>query len=188
VDAREPAFEPLLDAVRDGRAVRFPYRRPPETEPRERTVEPWGVVSWHGHWYLVGHDRDRNDTRVFRLSRVTGPVRPIGPAGAVVRPPDVDLRAEVADSVPAHVVGTATLLVRKDAGHTLRRAEGAQVVSDRADGPSRPGYDTLTLPYADLGRLTQQVLWYGADVIAVDPPQLRERIIERLQAVAGEAS
>jgi predicted DNA-binding transcriptional regulator YafY len=40
VDAREPAFEPLLDAVRDGRAVRFPYRRPPETDPRERTSSP----------------------------------------------------------------------------------------------------------------------------------------------------
>lgn len=188
VDAREPAFEPLLDAVRDGRAVRFPYRRPPETEPRERTVEPWGVVSWHGHWYLVGHDRDRNDPRVFRLSRVTGPVRAIGPAGAVVRPPDVDLRAEVADSVPANVVGTATLLVRKDAGHSLRRAEGAQVVPDAAGRAGRPGYDTLTVPYADLGRLTQQVLWYGADVVAVDPPQLRDRVIERLRAVAGEAS
>jgi predicted DNA-binding transcriptional regulator YafY len=142
-------------------------------------------VSWHGHWYLVGHDRDRNDTRVFRLSRVTGQVRPIGPAGAVVRPPDVDLRAEVADSVPASVVGTATLLVRKDAGHTLRRAEGAQVLPDQAD---RPGYDTLALPYADLGRLAQQVLWYGADVVVVDPPQLRERVIARLQAAAGEAS
>jgi predicted DNA-binding transcriptional regulator YafY len=95
----------------------------------------------------------------------------------------VDLRAEVADSVPANVVGTATLLVRKDAGHTLRRAEGAQVLPDRAD---RPGYDTLALPYADLGRLTQQVLWYGADVIAVEPPQLRERVVERLQGLAGE--
>jgi predicted DNA-binding transcriptional regulator YafY len=185
VDAREPAFEPLLDAVRDGRVVRFPYRRPPETEPRERTVEPWGVVSWHGHWYLVGHDRDRDDTRVFRLSRVTGPVRATGPAGTVTRPPDVDLRAEVADSVPVSVIGTATLLVRQGAGHSLRRTEGAQVVTE---GTQRPGYDTLTVPYADLGRLTQQVLWYGSDVVAVDPPELRERVIERLRAVAGEAS
>jgi hypothetical protein len=32
------------------------------------------------------------------------------------------------------------------------------------------------------------VLWYGADVVAVDPPELRERVMERLRAVAGEAS
>jgi predicted DNA-binding transcriptional regulator YafY len=181
VDAREPSFEPLLDAVRDGRVVQFPYRRPAETDPQQRTVEPWGVVSWHGHWYLVGHDRDRDDTRVFRLSRVTGPVQVTGPAGAVVRPDDVDLRAEVADSTPTVITGTARLLVRQGAGHTLRRSEGAQV----AAAPDRSGFDLVSVPYADLGRLASQVLWYGPDVVALDPPALRDSVVERLRAAAG---
>ena len=33
-------------------------------------TEPWGVVTHRGRWYLVGHDRDRDDTRTFRLSRI----------------------------------------------------------------------------------------------------------------------
>ena len=181
VDAREPAFEPLLDAVRDGRVVRFPYRRPAETQPRERTVEPWGVVSWHGHWYLVGHDRDRADTRVFRLSRVTGPVTTIGPGGAVERPEHVDLRAAVERSMPAGVTGTARLRVRQGSGHTLRRTEGTRT---ERTGAASDGWDELSVPYADLGRLAEQVLWYGADVVALDPPALREAVVERLRAVA----
>ena len=86
VQASEPAFAPLLAAVQAGRAVRFAHRRGgPTGEVQQRTVEPWGVVSWRGRWYLVGHDRDRDDVRSFRLSRIVAPVTPVGPAGAVAR-------------------------------------------------------------------------------------------------------
>ena len=53
-------------------------------------------MSWHGHWYVVGHDRDRDAVRVFRLSRVVGAVVADGPAGSVAVPEGIDLRARVA--------------------------------------------------------------------------------------------
>ncbi|HXV93498.1 MAG TPA: WYL domain-containing protein, partial [Pseudonocardia sp.] len=113
VRATEPAFGPLLAAVQAGRAVTFDHRRGGPTGPvQRRTVEPWGVVSWRGRWYLVGHDRDRDDVRSFRLSRMVGPVTPVGPAGAVHVPPGVDLRAFVRENFdPPPVVGTARVWV-----------------------------------------------------------------------------
>ncbi|WP_019813246.1 helix-turn-helix transcriptional regulator, partial [Saccharomonospora saliphila] len=81
----EPAFSPLLSAVRRGCVVRFDYRRADSPERRARTVEPWGVVSWRARWYLVGHDRDRAAPRCFRLSRIIGAVRTLGPAGCAHR-------------------------------------------------------------------------------------------------------
>jgi len=78
LDAAEEALHPCLDAVQAGRAVRFAYRKPNGSE-SDRQVEPWGVVSWRGRWYLVGHDRDRGAPRCFRLSRVLGAVSPAGP-------------------------------------------------------------------------------------------------------------
>ena len=75
VRTSEPAFEPVYAAVRDRRPIRFPYRTPGRPTVTERHLEPWGIVSRHGRWYVVGHDRDRDATRVFRLSRVAGPVR-----------------------------------------------------------------------------------------------------------------
>ena len=95
---------------RIGRRGRSPYTT--------RTVEPWGVVTEKGRWYLVGHDRDRDATRTFRLSRIGAEVTPIGPAGAITVPDGVDLRKIVADTVsrgagrrPGHGVG------RRRAGH-----------------------------------------------------------------------
>ncbi|MCH9709056.1 MAG: WYL domain-containing protein, partial [Actinomycetia bacterium] len=56
----------LLSAIDSGHVVQFPHR-PSRTEPYVlRTVEPWGVVTDKGRWYLVGHDRDRDAVRTFR--------------------------------------------------------------------------------------------------------------------------
>src|SRR6202008_4103935 len=95
----EDVLEILLAAIDSRQAVQFPHR-PSRAEPyTTRTVEPWGVVTEKGRWYLVGHDRDRNATRTFRLSRIGAEVTPIGPAGAITVPPGVDLRKIVADTV-----------------------------------------------------------------------------------------
>ncbi|BBY76871.1 hypothetical protein MPRF_37700 [Mycolicibacterium parafortuitum] len=89
----------LLSAIDSGRAVTFPYR-PSRSEPyTTRTLEPWGVVTDRGRWYVVGHDRDRDAVRTFRLSRIGPEVRPTGPEGAVHKPEDVDLRGIVAKVV-----------------------------------------------------------------------------------------
>src|SRR3954470_1268327 len=96
VEAGGAAFPLLAEAVHDGRVVAFDYRTGGAGEPGRRTVEPWGVVWWHGRGSLVGHDRDRGGTRVFRMSRIIGAVKTSGPAGAVRRPDEVDLTVLVA--------------------------------------------------------------------------------------------
>src|SRR5690606_228703 len=115
-DTREATFLPLWRAVRDGRTVRFDYRRSGDDAPASRTVEPWGIVSWRGRWYVVGHDRDRAATRVFRLSRIVGEVRAFGPPGAVTRPDGVDLHAEVAAVAAQASSGRARIRLRHGAG------------------------------------------------------------------------
>ncbi|MDP9431546.1 MAG: WYL domain-containing protein [Actinomycetota bacterium] len=190
VDAGEPAFPELLDAVRSHRPVTFRYRRSGSGPPQERTVEPWGLVSWHGNWYLAAHDRNRGEARIFRLSRVQGRVRFCGPAGTVTVPPDLDLRAMVsrlADEPPAR---TAVLRVRAGAGEQLRRA-ARTVRPSVGNGPASPGgamgWDELELGFAEVERLADRVLGYGADVLVLEPPDAREAVLARLRAAAAPA-
>src|SRR5438270_8893541 len=63
-----PALATLFDAFRRRAVVTFAYRG------RTRTVEPWGLSSKRGHWYVVGFDRDREAIRAFRADRVEGDV------------------------------------------------------------------------------------------------------------------
>src|ERR687889_346743 len=120
LDAGEPAFEACYAAARDRRALRFDYRRPNEDAPTRRHVQPWGVVAWHGRWYLGGLDLDRQRPRVFRLSRVVGTPKAVGPAGPFEPPEDVDLAQMVAGQVGGqeHVV---VVRVRPGTAIGLRR-------------------------------------------------------------------
>ena len=52
------------------------------------------MASWHGRWYVVGHDIDRDETRVFRLSRIVGAVEFATVAGSIEIPENVDYAAQ----------------------------------------------------------------------------------------------
>jgi proteasome accessory factor B len=71
----EPAFDAVFDAVTQRQPIEFVHQSGGRREPTTRHLEPWGIVSWHGHWYVVGHDRDRGAERMFRVSRIIGEVR-----------------------------------------------------------------------------------------------------------------
>ncbi|MEP6759924.1 MAG: WYL domain-containing protein [Sporichthyaceae bacterium] len=179
VRTSEPAFEPIYAAVRDRRPVSFPYRAARTGKLAERLLEPWGIVSWHGRWYAVGHDRDRDATRVFRLSRVAGPVTLLGEPGDVVVPDKVDFRAQVAALAEDQPRAEARVRARAGAGVALRRRATSET--------SGEGWDELVVPFGDAEALAQEVAGYGADVVALEPPELRAAVVRRLQAVLGEA-
>jgi proteasome accessory factor B len=177
VAATEPAFGACLAAVRDGRALRFAYRTVGRPGAELRAVEPWGVVSWRGRWYLVGHDTDRGARRVFRLSRICGDVELVGDPGSVVPPAGVDLRAAAASMASEEPRSTARVRVRQGAGWELRREAAAQA----GDGE---GWDVLDVGFSDPERLADRVTGLGADAVVLSPPEAREAVVRRLEALA----
>ena len=179
VRTSEPAFEPIYTAVRDRRPVSFAYRAARTGKLADRHLDPWGIVSWHGRWYAVGHDRDRDATRVFRLSRVAGPVTALGEPGDVVVPDKIDFRAQVAALAEDQPRAEATVRARAGAGVALRRRATKETPGD--------GWDELVVPFGDTEVFAQEVAGYGADVVALDPPDLRDAVMRRLRAVLGEA-
>ncbi len=172
-----------LSAIDSGQAVQFRHR-PSRTEPYTvRTVEPWGVVTEKGRWYLVGHDRDRGATRTFRLSRIGGEVTPIGPVGAVTRPKDADLREIVADAVGDAPSGVrAQVWVANGRATALRRA-GTSLEPRQVSG--RDG-DIIELDIGTTDRLARDIAGYGADALVLTPSSLREEVLGRLRAHAGD--
>lgn len=171
----------LLAAIDSGQAVQFKHRAARSEPYTERTVEPWGVVTYSGRWYLVGHDRTRDATRTFRLSRIDPEVTPTGPTGAVRRPDGVDLR---------DIVHTAVAEWPPSAQARVWVADGRATALRRQAGPAT----TLTLAgrrgdeiALDIGRqdtLAREIAGYGADAVVLEPESLREDVIGRLRAQA----
>lgn len=181
VRADEPGFELFLNAAHERREIRFGYRGPRDPEPRERRLHPYGVVRYSGRWYVVGHDLDREQERVFRLSRVVGDPTLVGPAAAYEVPP-VDLKAIARELAPRPRSIDASVLVRGGSGHALRR--WATTVEGGVTGPDADTtWDRLVIA-AVSGDLVGEILACGADAYVEGPESLRSTVIERLQGVA----
>ncbi|WP_436699645.1 helix-turn-helix transcriptional regulator [Nocardioides sp. BYT-33-1] len=177
--AEEPAFERCWVAVCERNAIEFDYQRPDADAPMRRRVQPWGVVRSSGRWYLVGYDADRGAERVFRLSRVQGEVRLVGPPGAYDVPAETDVRDIARRMAPPIPATTAVLLVREGAGHGLRRS--AEEVTTGVDGPDdRTRWDRLVLVRPTQG-LADEVLSHGPDVVLLEPVEVREQVVARLR-------
>lgn len=177
VRATEPAFGPLLAAVQDNQAVTFDYRRSPPSEVMTRTVEPWGVVSWRGRWYLVGQDRDRAAPRCFRLSRVVGDVRPVGKPGDFERPTGVNLMEYVLGAPQEQKpTTTARLWVAEGRAHGVRRQ--ATVVGPMTLDEQQGDEVTVELRFPESA--AGWIAGHGEDVAVLEPDVLRKSVRERL--------
>jgi proteasome accessory factor B len=179
LDAGEPAFEACYAAARDRRELTFDYRRPEEDAATTRRVQPWGVVAWHGRWYLGGLDLDRQQPRVFRLSRVVGTPAAAGPPGAFEPPGDVDLTGMVAGQLSGaeHVV-----VVRARPGTAVGLRRHAAALE-----PAEDGDDRLELRTTEPWSLAGQLAAHGADVVVESPPEVRDAVVARLTRLAALA-
>jgi predicted DNA-binding transcriptional regulator YafY len=159
--------------------VRFGYRTSQGAE-SNRDVDAYGAVFRGGHWYLVGHDHERDAIRAFRLSRFTSEplvagdggeppagfraadhveaVTAEGPAGEVA---EVAFAADVAASAASAFVGAST----------VRTLEDGRVV--------------VSLPFSDEGTLASMLLQYGPDAEALAPASLRVELRRRLESLAS---
>ncbi|MDN6350270.1 MAG: WYL domain-containing protein [Yaniella sp.] len=73
----------IVAATREQAPIRFRYRTVGRDEIVNRRLRPWAVFMAHQHWYVVGWDLDRNDERIFRLSRIESKAISLLPIAAV---------------------------------------------------------------------------------------------------------
>jgi len=176
--------------VVDCAPIRFTYRTQRSGEVRERHVQPWGLASWHGRWYLTGYDVDRADARVFRLGRIESAVTRAGKPGSYDVPPDHDPRQAISMQAGDGPAQPVRVRVRVGAGHALRRraetspaAQDTVPPADSSRAATDSAWDEVQLRATDVEALADELASYGPDVVALEPPALVEATRWRLQGV-----
>jgi predicted DNA-binding transcriptional regulator YafY len=169
----------LREAIWADLAVTFDYVGREGVESR-RNVDPFGLVAKAGVWYLVARDRDVVKTfRVQRISdlRVTNT--------AFTRPPAFDLAAyweTVADKVSESKAPVRATIVMSD-----RAVANAQiylaVLARTAIVGSSPRQWSVEVEFASIGTAVHEIIGWSGEAIVVDPPELRERLIEAARRV-----
>lgn len=175
LNVTSPNFVPLTRAIADRTTITFGYLSVRMKEDM-RKVNPYGLGSRHGNWYLVGFDQDRMDVRTFRLDRIVGDVELASKKSAF----ETDLGFDVLgylDSTLFEKREVAQVSIRAGRGHALRG--DAHVIS--SDGE----FDLCQISYSDESRFIDSVLWHADDVIVHTPPHIRESVISRLRTLVS---
>ena len=163
IRTNDPHFDEIWRAATTRVPVTFGYRAAGSAASATRRVQPWGMGSRFGHWYLVGYDLDRGAERIFRLSRMEGPVRLR--SGSYAVPDDFDIDASLASLDDVFTPRPATVELRPGAGTGLR-------LQARSVTAGSEGWDRLHLEVRDLDSLAGDTAALGAAAVAVDPPEL----------------
>jgi proteasome accessory factor BC len=181
------AFEDLVAAIHAQHPVSFRYLAGSTGKEEERLVEPWGLGSRFGQWYLVGQDRSRGAKRFFRLSRLTSAVTVLDKV-SFTPPAGFNVRAELA-SLQELPVRSAVVDVQAEKLLGLRkRATAAASSEDPAEGLPGAGWDRLTVPFRDAETLGEELASYGPRVVVVSPPELVTAVRRRLASAAEFAA
>lgn len=167
----------LRRAASERRRIRIGYRTPRDERPRQRTLDPLGLVEASGRWYLVGFRH--GEPRTFRVDRISqvavldAPARiPADTALAEVwertrsgfaarKPPDVEVRL-LADPAAERDLRTVLEMQLADGGRleTVRRTPSEVELLGR-----------FRLGFAVVG----SCLAFGGSVEILEPTDLRAR-------------
>lgn len=170
------AFDDLIAAMHAQHPVTFSYLASSTGKEEQRTVEPWGLGSRFGQWYLAGFDRTRQETRHFRLSRFTSAVTVLE-RETYSPPKGFNIRAEL-ERLPELPLRTAAINVRTGRHLGLRGRALPAAEPAKNDG----GYERIQVQFRDAEVLAEEVASYGPDATAESPADLVDAVIRRLQA------
>ncbi|GAA1251749.1 MULTISPECIES: helix-turn-helix transcriptional regulator [Streptomyces] len=172
----------LQEAVLTERRLRLRYRHSGTDTPRAYTVDPYGLVSKAGVWYLVA-DR-RAEPQLFRADRVREATLTDAPVrrrqGVQLADVWAVLKRQVEDR-PGAVEATA-LVRRTHLDLFLRLCGNALTAPPDDDGRSE--WITVRLGYGEV-REARSLLSFADNVEVAGPPEIREELARCAAAITG---
>ncbi len=152
----------------------------------QRTIDPYGLVSKAGVWYLIARQTD-GEYRTFRAERIAHADES---AARFTRDEHFDLEAHWRDSNAALQRPTewheATLYVPNDSLEWVMSSHDSAVLSEDEHGK------TIRMRFPSFGVAVYQIAGWGAAVRALEPPELLQALgrhaRELLARYAGEST
>src|SRR5207253_8153028 len=167
----------LEGAISKQRTIKFPYYSISRNRQGERTVNPYGLLSDNGSWYVIGQDLDRKDIRTFRVSRLRGDIRFATRRERDFRiPADFDID-EYRGRPPWQIgdlVGEARIELAGDTAWWVERAFGN--AGQLEDG-------VFVTEYSSLPQLASWILRQDGRAIPLDLDDLRREVAQALRDV-----
>ena len=171
VDVSDENLTHIIDAISARRTISFAYTNR-DAVAEDRALEPYGVGTKNGYWYVAGNDLAKKEVRLFRLDRFSSTVKEQGRASSYEIPSDFSM----SDLLKSQARNQrCRLKLRTDKAYSLRRF--ATPIASEDD------WDIVDYSYASIDQLLRDLLWHGDDVLLVEPNDLREKVAASLARI-----
>jgi len=137
-----------------------------------RMVVPIALSTRSGFWYLSGVDQEIQEIRTFRIDRIKGEVSASEGPRDFETPVGFDATKALSHSPTTDF---AVIDVRVGKATSLR----ALAISTKSLGE----WDQIRVPIFNLDSMASLVLWHGQDTLVQEPKNLRELVIQHLEAL-----
>lgn len=176
-------FQAVLRALARGRQLAIAYAPSYSQEATQRLVDPLHLLVYMGNWHLIAWCHERRAVRDFLLSRMKSVAILDRPAENPVKAEEI--REKIEKRYGIFFDGPEQKVVLRFAPAGARRVRDqvwfpGQRVEAEADGSLK-----LTFPVADLREVVRDILPFGAEVEALEPPALRKLLDGTITKMAG---
>ena len=178
--AIEPAhLAAVRRALRNRQKLHLTYRGGSAGEAEGRIIAPYAMLAASGMFYVVAYCERSEGLRIFRLDRAEGAEVM---ADRFEIPATFSLDNVLREGRAFHSAAAGSLHVRYSP-HIARwvaEREGGELAAD--------GSLTVAHPLADADWAVRHVLQYGPDAEVLGPPEVREMVRRRLEAMSAGTS
>lgn len=176
-------FETIFSALQNHKTLSFDYRPLQKNSFMERKIDPYHAVCQKGNWYILGFCHDKNEVRVFNMSRIKNAEE----TNERFKVPDDFKPEDYFDKelgiwLSAKQNYKVELLINKEIGTFAleRKLHSDQKITEKPDGSILVEFETTQLP-----EIKRWVLGQGKTVKVLNPPELVQDILSEIESVKG---
>lgn len=178
-------FETLHQAINACDEVVIRYKSLKDRTHRPRWVQPYHLLGASNSWYLIGFDTEREAFRVYSLPRIRKAER-VGKEFT-----------RITEFNPKHLLkGSLGIFIGRESHKVRVRFDSfaAQLVREREWHETQeirelPGEELeLTMSLNSLFEVERWVMSWGAHAEVLDPPELRDQILAKAEAIVAAYS
>jgi len=176
-------FQAVLRALARSRRLAIDYAPAGALSPSRREVDPLHLLVYMGNWHLIAWCHERSAVRDFLLSRIQG-------AAVLDEPLANPVQAEeIRDKLDQHYGiffdGPERRVVLRFSPAAARRVRDQVWFPGQRFQEDRDGSLRLEFPVADLREVLRDILPFGPDAEALEPPELRDMLASVISRMAG---
>lgn len=181
----ESIFNAIFKGIKTRHSLEFDYKSLSKQEYSKRVVHPYHVVCQKGNWYFLGFAEAQQDVRIYALSRMknvcvtsstfTFP-KDFSPDNYIDKEQGVWISTEKPIKIELVFDSSINTYILERTWHQT------QTIHQNEDGSVHLSFMTN-----QLHEIFHWVLSFGSNVQVLNPPELKEKIIEEAKKILGTA-